>query len=102
MAASQTVVGTLLAALPRVRDGQEQFYRDLHRHPELSHQEVDTARKVADRLRGWGYETHDGVGGTGVVGVLANGPGPLCCFARIWMRFPCKKPPGSSTPAPCG
>src|SRR5688572_1755684 len=39
MAASQKLADTLLAALPCVRDWQEQFYRDLHRNPELSHQE---------------------------------------------------------------
>lgn len=51
-------------------------YRDLHAHPELSFQEERTAQIVADRLRGWGYEVSTGVGGTGVVGVLDNGPGP--------------------------
>jgi hypothetical protein len=53
------------------RDGwQEDFYRDLHRHPELSHQEQRTRRWPS------GYDVHDGVGGgTGVVGVLGNGDG---------------------------
>lgn len=94
MAASQTVTGTLLAALPRIREWQQQFYRDLHRHPELSHQEVDTARKVADRLRGWGYETHDGVGGTGVVGVLANGPGPTVLLRADMDALPVQEATG--------
>jgi metal-dependent amidase/aminoacylase/carboxypeptidase family protein len=49
---------------------------DLHEHPELSHQEFETARKVADRLRGCGFEVHDGIGGTAVIGVLDNGSGP--------------------------
>ena len=76
MPVSQKTVDTLLAGLPRVREWQEQFYRDLHRHPELSHQETETSRKAADRLRDFGYEVHAGIGGTGVVGVLANGSGP--------------------------
>ena len=51
-------------------------YRDLHAHPELSFQEGRTARIVADRLAGWGYEVTTGIGGTGVAGLLDNGPGP--------------------------
>lgn len=71
-----TVPGSLLAGLATIRDWQQDCYRDLHAHPELSHQEFQTARKVADRLGALGYTVHDGVGGTGVVGVLANGAGP--------------------------
>ncbi|ARP71085.1 amidohydrolase [Streptomyces pluripotens] len=52
------------------------FYRDLHRHPELSLREHRTAGKLADRLRDTGFETTEGVGGTGVVGRLRNGDGP--------------------------
>ncbi|ETB53673.1 hypothetical protein O976_05360, partial [Mycobacterium avium subsp. paratuberculosis 10-8425] len=66
----------MLAGLPGIRGWQEDLYRDLHRHPELSHQEHRTAAAVAERLRGFGYDVHEGVGGTGVVGVLRNGTGP--------------------------
>ena len=44
-------VGTVLADLPLVRTWQEALYQDLHRHPELSHQEHRTADAVAARLR---------------------------------------------------
>ncbi|WP_432190446.1 amidohydrolase [Streptomyces sp. Tue6028] len=54
----------------------EDLYRDLHRHPELSMREHRTAAALADRLRKAGYETTEGIGGTGVVGVLRNGNGP--------------------------
>ncbi|MFF7185885.1 amidohydrolase [Streptomyces sp. NPDC008222] len=54
----------------------EDYYRDLHRHPELSLHEHRTAGLLAERLRTAGYETTEGVGGTGVVGVLRNGDGP--------------------------
>ncbi|WP_392965027.1 amidohydrolase [Streptomyces sp. LN245] len=54
----------------------EDFYRDLHRHPELSLREHRTAATLAERLRKAGYDTAEGVGGTGVVGVLRNGNGP--------------------------
>ena len=69
-------VSSVLAGLNAARGWQEDFYRDLHRHPELSHQERRTAAKVYERLDGAGYQMHHGVGGTGVVGVLANGEGP--------------------------
>ncbi|MGN6413339.1 amidohydrolase [Flexivirga sp.] len=67
---------TVLAGLDGMRHDLEDFYRDLHEHPELSHQEARTASKVADRLRAAGYDVTTGVGGTGVVGVLHNGDGP--------------------------
>ena len=66
----------VLAGLADVRGWQEDFYRNLHEHPELSHREHNTAAAVAHRLRGCGYEVHQGIGGTGVVGVLRNGDGP--------------------------
>ncbi|TCO58488.1 amidohydrolase [Actinocrispum wychmicini] len=50
------------------------FYRDLHRHPELSLREHRTAGKIAEAVQG--FELTTGVGGTGVVGVLRNGDGP--------------------------
>jgi hippurate hydrolase len=52
------------------------LYRDLHTHPELSFREQRTAALVADRLSSWGFDVTTGVGVTGVVGVLDNGPGP--------------------------
>ncbi|MCU1642707.1 MAG: amidohydrolase [Nocardia sp.] len=59
-----------------------QVYRQLHAHPELSGEEHGTARLVAEELRALpGWEVTEGVGGTGVVGVLQGGPGPV-----IWLR----------------
>lgn len=53
----------------------EEVYKDLHSHPELSNQEVRTAGKLAERMREWGFEVTEKVGGTGLVCVLKNGPG---------------------------
>ncbi|MFL6735290.1 MAG: amidohydrolase [Sphingomicrobium sp.] len=53
------------------------IYRDLHEHPELSMQEVKTPAKLAVEARMLGFDVTDGVGGTGVVAVMANGPGPV-------------------------
>ena len=52
------------------------LYIDLHEHPELSLHEVNTAAKLAAKLRQLGYEVTEKVGGTGVVGILRNGAGP--------------------------
>jgi len=53
------------------------LYEDLHRNPELSLHEEKTAAKIADQLRKLGYDVTTGVGKTGVVAVLKNGPGPV-------------------------
>jgi amidohydrolase len=44
--------------------------RDLHQHPELGFAEHRTAALVAARLRALGYDVTEGVGRTGVIGVL--------------------------------
>jgi hippurate hydrolase len=49
--------------------------RDLHRHPELAFKEKRTSALVAERLIAYGYEVSEGLGGTGVVGVLRKGNG---------------------------
>ena len=69
-------VAATLRGLDAIRSRQEDFYRDLHAHPELPHQEHRTAGNVAARLRDTGLEVHEGIGGTGVVGILRNGDGP--------------------------
>ncbi len=50
--------------------------RDIHRHPELAFEEHRTSALVAEKLEGWGYTVHRGLGGTGVVGTLKRGHGP--------------------------
>ncbi|MFJ5720553.1 M20 family metallopeptidase [Streptomyces sp. NPDC093149] len=66
----------VLSGLAEIRSDLESLYQDLHRHPELGLREHRTAKKVSDALRDFGYEVTDGIGGTGVIGVLANGDGP--------------------------
>jgi hippurate hydrolase len=54
------------------------LYDHFHRNPELSAVEVNTAARMAKELRAVkGMEVTEKVGGTGVVGVLRNGPGPV-------------------------
>jgi amidohydrolase len=47
-----------------------------HRNPELSGREFETSKRLAQELRSLGYEVTEGVGKTGVVAVMRNGPGP--------------------------
>jgi metal-dependent amidase/aminoacylase/carboxypeptidase family protein len=54
----------------------ESLYFDLHGTPELAMHEEQTAAKLAERAKSLGYEVTTGVGGTGIVAVLRNGPGP--------------------------
>ncbi|MCZ7660331.1 MAG: M20 family metallopeptidase [Xanthobacteraceae bacterium] len=51
--------------------------RHLHTQPELAFEEKETAAFVAGRLREFGLEVHQGIAGTGVVGVLRRGNGPM-------------------------
>ncbi len=48
-----------------------------HRNPELSFVETKTAARLAQELRAAGFEVTEGVGKTGIVAILKNGPGPL-------------------------
>ncbi len=62
--------------LPEVRDltpSMVALRQHLHAHPELSYEEFETSRLVAEKLRGWGYEVHRGLAGTGVVATLRKG-----------------------------
>jgi amidohydrolase len=57
------------------------IFKDLHQHPELAFTETRTAAIVARELEALGFKVTQGIGKTGVVGVLENGPGPT-----VWFR----------------
>jgi len=66
------------ATIARLAPEWTALRHDLHQNPELGFQEVETARKVAERLRAAGLEVRTGVAETGVVAVLRGGrPGPV-------------------------
>ncbi len=64
---------TLRSLLPELI----QIRRHIHRHPELSGHEQQTAALVAGELRSWGWEVREGVGRTGVVAELGPVGAPL-------------------------
>ena len=59
--------------------------RDFHAHPELGFQETRTAGIVAARLRALGLEVREGVGKTGVIGVLRGAKAGPCVLVRADM-----------------
>ncbi|EHS56766.1 peptidase m20d family protein, partial [Paenibacillus sp. Aloe-11] len=55
-----------------------EWRRYLHKNPEISFQESNTAAFVADKLESWGIEVRRQVGGHGVVGTIRGAkPGPV-------------------------
>jgi hippurate hydrolase len=85
---------TVLGDLDAVRGWLEEVYRDLHAHPELPHKEQRTAALVAERLRAAGCEVHEGVGGTGAVGIVENGDGPTVLLRADMDALPVREASG--------
>ncbi len=50
-------------------------YLYLHQNPELSYMEVNTAKYLAGKMRSYGFEVTENIGGTGLVAILKNGAG---------------------------
>lgn len=65
-------------------DSLARLYLHLHRHPELSFQEKETAARIAQEWRSAGFDVATEVGGYGVVALLKNGDGP-CVMLRCDM-----------------
>ena len=72
----------------------QNFYYDLHTHPELSLMEQKTSAKVAAELRTVGFEVTEKFGGYGVVGVLKNGAGPTLLIRTDLDALPVKEETG--------
>lgn len=53
------------------------LFKHFHANPELSLAEHNTAARLAEEIRAVGFEVTEGVGGTGIVALMKNGPGPL-------------------------
>lgn len=54
----------------------KQWRQHIHSQPELGFKEFKTSSFIVDKLKSFGIEVHQGLGGTGVVGILKNGSGP--------------------------
>jgi hippurate hydrolase len=70
------------------------LYRDLHAHPELAFMETRTAARMAAEARAAGFAVTEKVGGTGVVAVLDNGPGPVVLIRADMDGLPVREETG--------
>jgi hippurate hydrolase len=84
----------ILSAIDPLLPELEPTYKDIHAHPELSMQEVRTAKLAADHLRASGHEVTAGIGKTGVVGLLRNGEGPTVMLRADMDALPVKEATG--------
>jgi amidohydrolase len=83
------------AAAKAVQPKVVAWRRDIHQHPELGNQEVRTAALVAKELRALGFEVREGVGRTGVVGVLKGGkPGKVVALRADMDALPVEEKTG--------
>lgn len=57
-----------------------EIFKDIHANPELGFMETRTAAIVERELKANGFQVRSGIGKTGVVGVLENGPEPIVMF----------------------
>jgi hippurate hydrolase len=70
------------------------LYRDLHANPELSMQETRSAAKLAAEAKKAGFKVTTGVGKTGVVAVMENGPGPVIMLRADMDALPVEEQTG--------
>ncbi|WP_133511454.1 amidohydrolase [Candidatus Thiosymbion oneisti] len=86
----------LEAAFAAVEPKVIEWRRDIHQHPELSNREFRTAKKVADHLRGLGFdEVRTGIAHTGVVGTLKGAkPGPVIALRADMDALPVREQTG--------
>jgi amidohydrolase len=66
----------------------------LHQHPELSFQEVETAKKMAAELEGLGFQVTKNFAGNSVVGVFKNGEGPVVMLRTDMDALPLEEKTG--------
>lgn len=72
------------------------LYQDLHTHPELAFQEKRTAQILADRAAALGFEVTRGIGGTGFVAMVRNGPGPVVMMRTELDALPIEEKTGAT------
>ncbi|WP_051218462.1 amidohydrolase [Nocardioides insulae] len=94
---SETVSPALTLGLEDRLEHWQEVYRDLHRHPEVAFAETRTAAVVAQTLRALtGWQVTEGIGGTGVAGVLENGEGPTILLRADMDALPVAEATGLS------
>ena len=77
-------------------DNLDTLFLHFHQNPELSHFEFETSKRLAAEISALGYEVTEGVGGTGIVAVMKNGPGPTVMIRADMDGLPLKEDTGLS------
>lgn len=85
-------------ALKQAVDNDYPYLEDLfeyfHANPELSMQEFKTSERLAQELESLGYSLTRGIGKTGLVATLKNGPGPTLMIRADMDALPVKEKTG--------
>ena len=74
----------------------DELFRHFHAHPELSMQEHETSDRLAAELGSLGFEVTRGIGGTGLVATMRNGPGPRLLIRADMDGLPVEEKTGLS------
>lgn len=86
---------SLFTRLEEIYPELVELRRDFHMYPELSHQEVNTPKKIAAYLESLGIEVRTEVGGRGVVGTLKGGkPGKTIALRADFDALPIQEETG--------
>jgi amidohydrolase len=78
-ALTPATLGTVMNGIDQIQPWQEEFYKDLHRYPDVWGEEARTAEKVTRKLQEVGVDEILQIGG-GVVGIVRNGDGRRVLF----------------------
>ena len=93
--ATCAVAGALSDDVQALYDDQlKALFVHFHQTPELSFKEDKTAKRLGDELEALGYTVHRGIGGTGLIALLENGPGPTVMFRADMDGLPVQEKSG--------
>ncbi|WP_372627111.1 amidohydrolase [Arsukibacterium sp.] len=96
---SMLSIGLSAATTTEISNSIDQDYKahlaalwdHFHRNPELSLMEHKTAKRLAKEIRAAGFTVTEGIGGTGIVAILKNGPGPMVMLRADMDGLPVKE-----------
>jgi len=77
----------IVDSLESSRAEREELYKWFHQHPEMSMQEHETSKRIAEELEKLGLEPQN-IGVTGQVAVIENGEGPSVAFRADFDALP--------------
>ncbi len=91
---SHTDVELITSLVDKDMDYLSNFYKDRHKHAEISLEEKETSKALADAMREVGYTVTEGVGGYGIVAMMKNGNGPQILYRTDMDALPMQEKTG--------